>query len=192
MMRTNRSGKETATLPQSPWVAARIGAGLLLLVGLIAWNLDRHRLVVGTAAAPAAPPLWASAPPTCELPAERAAHGAERTARAAEAKQQRYPFHPENGVQAVRLYMEAAACFRHVGEDAGAARATASAQRLRETLERRFRRHQLRMGIATDQRRYPDALKEARQLRRLLIEADGDYSRWLDREIRRLTRLSRP
>jgi hypothetical protein len=152
-----------------------------LAVGLWAWPvLFPGRVQIQEEAGVPAPPLFDPAPDACPVRGvDRAQVRAEDRLQAADAKRERYPFEAQDGVDGVRLYGEAAACFR-AGEDparAEAAERTAAALALH--IEEDYRAHRLRLERALELERYDDALFEVQSLRALLEHRDDPYTGWL-------------
>jgi hypothetical protein len=100
---------------------------------------------------------------------------------AAQAKAERYPFSPHDGVVAVALWSAAASCLVVAGEPGAAAAARAERDRLRAQVEDDYRAHRLALERALDHRHYGAALDEARLVADLLRDHDDEYVRWLVR-----------
>ncbi len=112
---------------------------------------------------------------------------AERHMISAVAKQERYPFDPNDGVQAVGLYRKAATCYEAVGEPKSAQHARTQASRLASRIRIDFQVHQTRLERSVKYQAYSQALVEARFLQRLVIHKKTEYSRWIDGVERRLS-----
>lgn len=168
-------------------VSAPVLIAFFVIVPLVGWMLLSDP-DTGIDATPAAPPpqLFAEEIP-CSTTGGTARHHADRDAEAAIAKAERYPFAAQDGVQAVRLYRRAAACYRAVG----ASNEATLMQREGEVMERRidedYRTHRLRLERALQQGRLEDALIETRALIELLRHREGDaYLAWLNQLARQL------
>jgi hypothetical protein len=138
----------------------------------------------------AVPPLWSGTPPACPQPsAEQAAAVAGERLSLALAKEERSPFHPEDGVAAVPLYRVAEACFQVASDRSAADEARASADRVKRQMEEQFRAHRLRLqrSLALQHRRV--ALRESRILMSFLSSGEGEYVTWLS-NLRRKLQLS--
>jgi hypothetical protein len=126
------------------------------------------------------PELWG--PPAESCPQSNreaaAAKGWQQFAKAA-SKQERRPFYVPDGVQAVPLYEEAAACFRVAGDAADEKRAAAMASKLRTDISEDFRTHRVRLEHALATKRFETAQKEVRVLLAFLQGKEGDYVEYL-------------
>jgi hypothetical protein len=125
-----------------------------------------------------APALFAGEPAAC--PGDGPAH-AEESLEAAAAKAERYVFSPQDGVEAVRLYAQAADCFTRSGDDEAAGWAGRQGRELEARVEEDYRSHLLRLERALDQRNYRSALREARLVAEYVRQRDGEYADWLIR-----------
>lgn len=126
------------------------------------------------------PELWG--PPTTQCPqtAREAAlaKGLEQFTKAA-SKQERRPFYIPDGVQAVPLYEEAAACFQVAGDTERARRAGALAAKLRADVAEDFRTHRVRLEHSLSTQRFETAQKEVRVLLAFLQGKEGEYVEYL-------------
>jgi hypothetical protein len=139
--------------------------------------------------APSGPPRTSAEPPSLfadhvgvECPRTGAA--TERGGAAlqmAQAKAERYPFSPHDGVEAVELYELARACLFATGAVEAADAVAREGHELRQRIEEDYRVHRLRLERALDQRRYRAALREARVVASLLGGQQGEYVDWLHR-----------
>jgi hypothetical protein len=133
------------------------------------------------------PALWTAEPAKCsQNSAEPALATASAHRELALAKEERSPFHPEDGVEAVTLYENASACLRVAGRDAEADQATADAQRLRTDMVDRFRVHRLRLQRALAVEEWDLAQHESAVLLSFVPAATGPYVAWLANTRRRL------
>lgn len=137
---------------------------------------------------PAEPPaLWAVTPPSCpQAEAAPAQAFAEQQRSAAESKEERSPFYPEDGVSAVKDFLLASNCFR-VAEALDDARDTEQAAlSLKKRVADDFHIHQVRLERALSTKSYESARTEVRILRAFLGNALSEYANWLsvlDRQI---------
>lgn len=140
-------------------------------------------------------PLDAGAPPPelfgrtieCEETGRTALHGARQAAEAASHRSERYPFDAQDGVVAVELWKEAAACFDSAGRAADARRVQREADVLAQRIEEDYRTHRLRLERSLEQQRWADALRETRALSAITEHLSGDaYVTWLTLLERRL------
>ena len=132
-------------------------------------------------AAPQNPPaLFPERAPACPQSEQTlaAAFAAEQL-ELAERQRERRPFHAADGVQAVRTFRTAAACFE-VGADRQAAdRARDAAVVLEQDLEESYRTHRVRLEHALSVKNYLLARREARALLDLTSGQGGEYVSWL-------------
>lgn len=168
-------------------VSAPVLIAFFVIVPLVGWMLlsDPDTGIDATPAAP--PPALFDEQITCSTTGGTARHHADRDAEAAIAKAERYPFAAQDGVQAVRLYRRAQACYRAIG----AANEAQLMEREGDVMERRidedYRTHRLRLERALRQSRLADALIETRALIELLQHREGDaYLAWLNQLARQL------
>jgi hypothetical protein len=94
-------------------------------------------------------------------------------------KQERSPYHLEDGMTAVGLFQRAQACFAQARDDASAARAEREFERLLRELEADYHRRRVLLERAIEQSDWRTAAREARALQRLLGERHPDYTGWL-------------
>jgi hypothetical protein len=135
----------------------------------------------------ATPALWGSTVDHCAQAAPDQALAAARARLSlAIAKQERSPFHPEDGVAAVPLYEGAAACFRVAGRDGDAAEAAGNAEHLRHTVTEEFREHRIRLRRAMALQEWPIAVHESGVLLTFLPSGGSDYATWLSNLRRKL------
>lgn len=132
------------------------------------------------------PPPIVSAEATCRVADDRALREAQRSAAAAEARSDRYPFAPEDGVAAVDLYGRAAACFHAAGAEDDATQAEARRAELAEKLQEDYTTYQLSLARAIETERHDDALAAAIVLYRYVSHTNGDYERWVATTIQKL------
>jgi len=104
----------------------------------------------------------------------------------AESGRERTAFSPEDGVKAVELYAQAAACYALAGAGARADQASLEAKTLRHELSARFHVHQVRLERALSNQHYDRAKLEVRALLSFVRRRRDAYSDWLaalDRQI---------
>jgi len=126
-----------------------------------------------------APALFAASVAPCKGAAREAAARAHEALTAADAKLERYPFEPYDGVAAVHLYREASACARVAGDDAARAEAADLADRAAARVEADYRFHRLKLDRAIDAHHYGEALIETRVVASMLRDHGGPYTDWL-------------
>jgi len=133
------------------------------------------------------PELWEAPATQCSVSSreQASAQGWQQFAKAA-SKQERRPFYIPDGVQAVPLYEDAAACFKTAGEAEQAKLATALATKLRNDITDDFRTHRVRLEHAISTGRHETAQKEVRVLLAFLQGKEGDYVEFLSALDRRL------
>jgi len=112
-----------------------------------------------------APPLWSKQVPRCpQSSPEQALALARDRASLADAKRERRPFHVQDGVKAVPLYEEAAACFKVAQKPKTAAAYARSAKDLKADVAEDYRTHRVRLGHAISIKDWATAQKEIRVL----------------------------
>ncbi|HET9957775.1 MAG TPA: FHA domain-containing protein [Polyangiaceae bacterium] len=161
-----------------------VGLGIPLGIALLAlspppvssgWSLPPQR-------------LWdKEVPGSCgETNPASAAALADKHWQEAEAAQERAPFSPQDGVQAVALFSQAAACYQTASEKEQAARASLRRGKLKQDLEQQFHVHQVRLERALVTQRYESVKTEIRILLSFVHHSGGEYANWLstlDRQI---------
>ena len=177
---TDKLPKETKD-PSEKKVSAPIMIAFFIIIPLVGWLLlaDDDAALDSTPAAD--PPELFDAQVPCETGGGGTArHGGDRAAEAAIAKQERYPFHAQDGVEAVILYQRAYSCYRSLNATEQAAAMERERQALQARIEEDFRTHRLRLRRAVEQGRHPDALLETRSLINLVEHREGHaYLLWL-------------
>jgi hypothetical protein len=168
-------------------VSSPVLIAFFVIVPLVGWLLLSEP-DTGIDATPAAPP-----PPLvddqvpCPSGGGTVRHRADFDAEAAIAKSERYPFSSQDGVESVRLFREAHACYRAVGEAEAARQMQQEGDAMARRIEEDYRTHRLRLERALGQGRMPDALLETRALIELVRHRRGDpYLAWLTQLERQL------
>ncbi len=164
-----------------------VGLLLIVLGGAYSATVDPARFGGGVKR-PAPPELWGPVVTTCPQTGPQAIALAAQRLSLAEAKHERRPFYVQDGIQAVTLYEEGAACLRAGGDPQGAAAGPdATAKALRTEINNEYRAHNLRLEHAlntmgdsrTDEtvktEMSKDALKETRALMKFVQGKSGDY-----------------
>jgi hypothetical protein len=166
----------------------RIQAYLALgLVGWIALYFGRGHALESSAEPREVPSPWRSSTESCPaLDPEQALATASARLALAVAKEERSPFHPEDGVTAVTLYGIADACFRAAGHNDEAADVAASAARLRREVSDQVRVGRLRLRHALASEEWAVAEHESGVLLALLSSRGGEYVAWLSNLRRKL------
>lgn len=112
-----------------------------------------------------APPLWSSQPVRCpQSSPEQALALARDRASLADAKRERRPFHVQDGVKAVSLYEEAAACFKVANKPKTAAAYAAVGKKLKADVALDYRTHRVRLEHAISIKDWQTAQEEIRVL----------------------------
>jgi hypothetical protein len=156
-------------------------AGVVTMLAAKGKNGDRAAEPIAT------PALWGSAVDRCPQTApDQALAAAKARLSLAIAKQERSPFHPEDGVAAVPLYEGAEACFRAAGREGDAADAAADAEHLRHRMTEEFREHRIRLRRAMAVQEWPIAVHESGVLLTFLPSGGSDYGTWLSNLRRKL------
>lgn len=134
------------------------------------------------------PPLFAAASATrCPEAAPEAARafGGEELRRA-ETARERAPFSGQDAAYAVNAFQRAAACFTRGEAPERAGEATREGERLKESVERDFHVHRIRLERALATKSYEEARTEVRLLLSYVGRRGNPYSSWLlslDRQI---------
>ncbi len=128
------------------------------------------------------------APPLNELGSVRcsdaipvdAEHTARENERAARAKQQRFPFDPQDGVEAVDMLRTSEACYRVAGRPDEASQAHAAMEEWSQVINSEYSTVRLRLKYDLEHDRFAEALKRVDEIRALLApHGKGGYYRWL-------------
>ncbi|MFO0569441.1 MAG: hypothetical protein U0263_27525 [Polyangiaceae bacterium] len=134
------------------------------------------------------PELWGPPITQCPQSAREAAlaKGLEQFTKAA-SKHERRPFYVPDGVQAVPLYEESAACFQAGGDVERAKKTNVLATKLRTDVAEDFRMHRVRLEHSLSTQRFETAQREVRVLLAFLQGKEGEYVEYLsllDRKLR--------
>lgn len=126
--------------------------------------------------------------PVCADTGPGADRRADDNAEAALAKSERYPFDPGDGVESVRLYRTAQACYLALGNAPAAAEMQREGDYMQHRIEEDYRTHRLRLERALEHENFDDALLETRALVALVsgIDPNNPYVQWLGRLERQL------
>jgi len=124
--------------------------------------------------------LFTDAPPACPHadPAEALAFAYDELAMA-DAKAERHPFVPRDGIAAVGDYDVAAACFHAGGDDPSANAASMASAALRDAIVTDFRARSLRLEFSLRAEDGALALADAQVLLALTEGRKGPYHDWL-------------
>lgn len=142
----------------------------------------------GTGAPPTEFPKLFDPPVTAcpqQAPEQAAAFAADKM-ELATARRERRAFHVQDGVAAVPLFEEAAACFKTGGDPEGAKEAEDAATDLRAKVEEDYRTHRVRLEHAMSVKDWRTAQKEVRVLLDFTEGKQGEYVTWLSTVDRRL------
>ena len=124
-----------------------------------------------------APPLWSNQPVTCpQSSPEQALALARDRASLADAKRERRPFHVQDGVKAVPLYEEAAACFKVANKPKTAAAYANVAKKLKADVAEDYRTHRVRLEHAISIKDWQTAQEEVGVL---LAFTDGQQNAYV-------------
>jgi hypothetical protein len=161
-----------------------------LVLGLVGWTalfFARGHAGESSAEPRDVPSPWRSSTESCPVsdPEQALATASARLALAV-AKEERSPFHPEDGVTAVIHYGIAGACLRVAGHDDEAADVAASAARLRREVMDQVRVGRLRLRRAVAGEEWAVAEHESGVLLALLSTSGGEYVAWLSNLRRKL------
>jgi hypothetical protein len=177
---TIRQARNAGARKDEGWPPAlrALGIGLILVGGYFALQdppapsaLDRSL---------EQPPLFAAPVRDCPPRGDDSADfHAGRLIRDANLKSERAPYFPRDGVAAVTLYEQAAACFERLGIPVEAKAAEASAERLRHTLSDEFHVRHVRLERLLNVKKYDAAQRELQVLQDFVARSDGPYAQWL-------------
>ncbi len=130
--------------------------------------------------APPAPQLFASPPPSCaSTDRDEARRLGADLARAGDSQRERSHFAPQDGVDAVRRYDAAIACFGIAGDGSQRTVAEASRNALRARLEEDYLMRRTRFEHAVSEDDTAGMLRELRGLSPLLAGVTGEYIEWI-------------
>ncbi|AKT36520.1 FHA domain-containing protein [Chondromyces crocatus] len=133
------------------------------------------------------PPLWEEAGSACPQTEKDQALGMAQNRRiVAQGKRERSPFDVRDGVAAVSLFQQAAACYRTSGEAGAAAEMQTAADKLRKQLDEDYRAHQMRLVHSLDVKDLRTAQREVKVLLAMLQGKNDPYVVWLSNMDRRL------
>lgn len=93
---------------------------------------------------------------------------------------ERSPFYPKDGLDAVRAFETAGACFERAGNRTFADEARVQATMLRAQLDKSFHVHHVRLSHSINQRDFATSRVEVAILKGFLIGRDHPYGTWLD------------
>jgi hypothetical protein len=161
-----------------------VGVALLLvLAGMLFFRASRATESVPTLV----PELWSDGAPACPVspPGQARAFAIEKRI-VADGKRERHPFYASEGVEAVSLYLTAAACFERAGDRASAEELTTVAQQLRADVTDDFRVRRLRLERALRAHQDELAAREVVMLRTLTLGKQGPYIDWINHLSRKL------
>ncbi|MCB9598989.1 MAG: hypothetical protein H6721_13860 [Sandaracinus sp.] len=124
------------------------------------------------------PPIFTDVPSTC--PANGDARDLEYRAHS---RGDRFRYELRDGVEAVKLYAQAAACYRGAGDVERATEMERQRDEMREAMDADYAARRLRMHHALSTENWEEASVEARALSSMLVEVPDDnaYKTWLER-----------
>jgi hypothetical protein len=122
----------------------------------------------------------------CPTEGESALAHAGRLMQAAEARTDRYPFSPDDGIHAVTLYGQAAACFEGGGDSATSGEARQRQNVLARRIQEDYRTNVLSLERAIETGRHREALTVAVVLYRYVKHTNGEYEEWVAGVIQKL------
>lgn len=124
------------------------------------------------------PPLLTDIPTTC--PANGDARDLEYRAHS---RGDRFRYDLRDGVEAVKLYSQAGACYRGAGDPTRAAEMERQRDEMKETMDADYAARRLRLHHALSTENWEEASVESRALASMLTNADPEngYVVWLDR-----------
>jgi hypothetical protein len=125
------------------------------------------------------PPLFVDLPAACPERSDRALAYAKESFASALAKEERYSYDPQDGIDGVGLLQASVHCFGLAGEAEQAESARRRMEALRNRIEEDYRVRGLRLERALQSGRLQDALVEIAALQRMVARIDGGYKNWL-------------
>jgi hypothetical protein len=176
---TEGVGGKAKSKQQSSPLSILLLAGISIAVGVLLFggDADTNKVVP----APTAPELWGTAVAVaCPQPAgaNATAHGRERLV-LAETHRERRPFFVADGVKAVTLFEEAAACLKGA-EELRSKYAADSAVYLRQDLKRDYGKFQVRLARHLQTEEWDAARRDVHQLLEFTEAFPNDpFRRWL-------------
>lgn len=167
---------------------------LVLLLALLATlavvgSLSQQPTVQGALPQPPASPFAEGAAPSAcpEATAAAASVAGGELWRDAVDHRERSPFYPQDGLDAVRSFETAAACFESAGSKDSAEESRVQATLLHAQLDKSFHVHHVRLSHSLNQRDFETSKVEAAILRGFLSKREHPYAVWLDNLDRWLT-----
>jgi len=173
----------TVTSAPRASVSPLLLVGVPIIVGVLLWVLFSGGDDSESLAAPEAAPALFGGAMACPHDGPGTAHQhAEDDERAASAMIDRYPFAPEDGVEAVVRFRRAQTCYRDSGDGPGADRVRTLGDAAQQQVEADYRTRVFRLRRALDAGHARRALEEVRALRAMLGARPTDaYVAWLGR-----------
>ncbi len=170
--------KETKRSPLVPVAALCAMAVTVALIG----GLNREDF--STSTGPQPPALTQGESESCDTnDKEAAGHQAIDNLLLAEAKGERYPFERQDGLEALRRYRKAAACFSTAGLSQQSAQAEMAKSRWELRLQGDLRDLRLRLDLALRAKDWPEALRTIRAIESMTwrgaASSEGEYAKWL-------------
>lgn len=171
---------------------------MIVIAGLAGIGLAGYMFLAADEEGPAVAPqetpaLWDPAPITCSRGGVEAKTWADERRSLADSKRARRMFHARDGVDAVPLYDEAAACYDKGGDPQTATQMRDLSKDLRKETEDDYKTHRMRLEHARTVGDLETARKEVKVLLEMTTGKTGPYIEYLnqlDRELRQ--KLGRP
>ncbi len=154
-------------------------AAVLGLAGIGMYKYQGWAAIVEPALEP--PTLTSTSRSTCTyvVPSD-ADHAAFENERAALAKQQRFPFDPRDGVEAIEDLSQSEACYRVAGRVDEASRIHATVERWSDYVSGEYTTVRLRLKFDLEHNKYADAIMQIDAVRAFLPpHGAGPYYQWL-------------
>jgi len=160
----------------------------IVCLGVLAWLQFSERPDYENLMTQHRPPVLFSKVVRCPAGDAPTRYRAKLAAEEALAKQERYPFSPHDGVQAILLFERARVCFEASGDSRQAARVAGIAKSLERQIAEDYRAYSLSLERALREGRIKDAVATARLLRAMLTDHKDPYTAWVEMIDRVLTR----
>lgn len=162
-----------------------VAGGVMVAITLFVFLDKKEPDLVGTRPE-AVPQLW-QGEAECSIQAKDQAYGqGQKSQVLAEGRRERSPFDVQDGVAAVPLFQEAAACYKLAGKGAEAEEMAAAASELKSKVEEDYRARQMRLEHALEIKDLKVAQSEVKKLLGMLHGQTGEYVVWLSNLERRL------
>ena len=153
----------------------------MLALALVAFYLMQDTYVPPPRQNAEAPAIFGDPATPCSMSGDQVSSRAADLNAAAEAYWQRYPFDPQEGIRAAKLYGEATACYTSAGNVVMAKKMGEEQRSILEIAERDYQTLKLQLSRALKNKEYVRARDIVRELARFVSHRPGPYLEWLAR-----------